>query len=55
MIASALFKASLGNTDVASKTKQGIISIIPATWEVEIRKLEVQGQPRQKVSEIPSQ
>jgi hypothetical protein len=29
--------------------------IITATWEVEIRRMEVQGQPRQKVSETPSQ
>jgi hypothetical protein len=30
-------------------------TIIPATWEVEIRRVEVPGQPRQKVNEIPSQ
>jgi hypothetical protein len=27
--------------------------VIPATQEVEIRKIEVQGQPGQKVSETP--
>jgi hypothetical protein len=29
--------------------------IIPATWETEIRKIAVQGQPTQKVSETLSQ
>jgi hypothetical protein len=28
---------------------------IPATWEAENRRIMVPGQPRQKVSEIPSQ
>jgi hypothetical protein len=28
---------------------------MPATQEVEIRKIAVQGQPRQKVSETPSE
>jgi hypothetical protein len=32
-----------------------LTSIIPATWEAEIRKITVQGQKRQKVSGIPSQ
>jgi hypothetical protein len=29
--------------------------VIPATWEMEIRKITVEGQPRQKVRETPSQ
>jgi hypothetical protein len=29
--------------------------VIPATWEAEIRRTKVQGQIRQKVSEIPYQ
>jgi hypothetical protein len=29
-------------------------SVIPATWEVEIGRIEVQDQPGQKVSETPS-
>jgi hypothetical protein len=32
-----------------------LTSVIPATWEVEIRRILVQGQLRQKVSEISSQ
>jgi hypothetical protein len=34
---------------------QSLIPVIPATWEVEIRKTGFQGQPRQKISETPSQ
>jgi hypothetical protein len=32
-----------------------LISIIPATQEAEIRRIVVQGQPGQKVTEVPSQ
>jgi hypothetical protein len=28
-------------------------SVIPASWKVEIRRISVQGQPRQKVSKTP--
>jgi hypothetical protein len=35
-----------------SLARQWLTSIILATQEIEIRKLTVQGQPRQKVSEI---
>jgi hypothetical protein len=31
------------------------MSVIPATWEVEIRRIVICGQPRQKVSGTPSQ
>jgi hypothetical protein len=31
------------------------MSKVPATWEVEIGRIKVQRQPRQKVPEIPSQ
>jgi hypothetical protein len=34
---------------------QWLMSVIPATWELESQKFMVQGQPGQKVSEIPSQ
>jgi hypothetical protein len=30
-------------------------AVIPATWEVEIRRMEVPGQPWQKVNETTSQ
>jgi hypothetical protein len=30
-------------------------SVIPATWEAEIGRIMVRGQPRQKFSEVPSQ
>jgi hypothetical protein len=30
------------------------MSVILATWEAEIRRIVIQGQPRQKVSETPS-
>jgi hypothetical protein len=32
---------------------QWLTWVIPATWEVEIGRIIVQGQPRQKVNEIP--
>jgi hypothetical protein len=32
-----------------------VVPTIPATQKVEIRRIEVQGQPRHKVSETPSQ
>jgi hypothetical protein len=35
--------------------KQWLMSVILGIWEVGIRKMEVQSQPRQKVSETPSQ
>jgi hypothetical protein len=34
---------------------QCLTPVIPATWEAEIGKIIVQDQPRQKVSESPSQ
>jgi hypothetical protein len=34
---------------------QGLTPVIPATQEVQIRKIIVQGQPRQKVNETPFQ
>jgi hypothetical protein len=34
---------------------QGLTPVILATQEVEIREIKAQGQPRQKLSEIPSQ
>jgi hypothetical protein len=34
---------------------QGLLPVIPATWEAEIRRIIVQDQLRQKVRKIPSQ
>jgi hypothetical protein len=34
---------------------QWLVSLIASTWEVEIRRIMVQGQTRQKVWETPSQ
>jgi hypothetical protein len=34
---------------------QWLTSVIPATQKAEIRRIEVQGQPRRKVSKTPSQ
>jgi hypothetical protein len=31
------------------------MSVIPATWEVEIRRTAVWGQPGQKITKLPSQ
>jgi hypothetical protein len=31
-----------------------LTSVIPATWEADIRRIEVQGQPGQKVFKTPS-
>jgi hypothetical protein len=33
--------------------EQGFMSIIPATWEVEIKKIMVRSQSEQKVSKTP--
>jgi hypothetical protein len=32
---------------------QWFVPIIPASWEAEIRRITVQGQPRKKVSKTP--
>jgi hypothetical protein len=32
---------------------QCLTLVIPAIWEAEIRRIKVQGQPKQKVSETP--
>jgi hypothetical protein len=45
-------------SDLESKVEVGcwwLTPVILATWEAEIRRMLVPGQPRQKVKEIPSQ
>jgi hypothetical protein len=34
--------------------KMGLMLVLPATWEVDIRRISVQNQPGQNVSKIPS-
>jgi hypothetical protein len=40
---------------IVIKNKKWLTPVIPATWEVAIRRLTIQGQPRQKVLKIPLQ